>query len=318
LRILVLGAGGIGGYVGAWLVKAGADVSFLVRPARAEKLRREGLRLESKYGNASLEVRALTAEEMHPEHDLAVLTCKSYDLNEAVEAVAPGLAPSGAVLPLLNGLSHIDTLNARFGRERVLGGSTRIASMMKPDGTVHQLFDNREVIFGEQDGAMSERVLTIRDIGNRAPGLEMLAVPDVMQQMWNKLCFLGTGGSMYTLMRANLGEINRGSAEGRRLFQQLFATAVDVARANGYPPDQAFIDRTAQMFTRTDSTLASSLARDVEDGNRTEGEHIIGFLLRGAQAAGLDDTILACAYANLKAYEQRREAGRLPGRGGMP
>ena len=312
MRILILGAGAIGGYVGGWLASVGADVTFLLRGRRLDHIREHGLSIESKHGNLALPVRTVSAGELKPEHDLLLVACKSYDLDAAMDAVSGGLAPDGVVLPLLNGIEHIDTLNARFGPGRVLGGATRIATNLDPDGTIRALFENREVVFGEQDGTLSKRVEEFRAIAAGARGLEVQASPAIMGEMWQKLAFLGTGATMYCLMRANLGEILRGSPEGQAIFHRLFDTVVAVARHEGHELSNEFINRTRKSFERRESTLASSMLRDLEAGRPTEGEHITGFLLRRVRAAGLDDTVLACAYAHLKAYEQRRAAGRLP------
>ncbi len=313
MKILVLGAGAIGGYVGGWLAEAGADVTFLLRARRLAQIRENGLRIESKYGNLALDVHAVGAGGLKPEHDLLVLACKAYDLEEAVQGAAPGLAPQGAILPLLNGMEHIETLNARFGAGRVLGGSTRIATNLDPDGVIRALFDNREIVFGEQDGTMSPRVEEFAAIAKNAAGLDVEASADVLGAMWQKLAFLGTGATMYCLMRANLGEILRGSPEGQIIFHKLFDTVVSIARHEGHDLPAEFVTRTKKMFERRESTLASSMARDIEAGRPTEGDHVTGFLLRRARAAGIDDTILACAYAHMKAYDERRAAGRLPG-----
>lgn len=122
MKILVLGAGGMGGYYGARLIEAGADATFLVRPQRAVALARDGLRVQSELGNFEGAVRTVTADEVGAGHDLVLLACKTYDLDAAIDAIAPAIAGGAAVLPLLNGLSAYDTLDRRFGRDRVLGG----------------------------------------------------------------------------------------------------------------------------------------------------------------------------------------------------
>ena len=313
MKILVLGAGAIGGYVGGWLASVGADVTFLLRGKRLDHIREHGLTVESKHGNLALPVKSVSAAELRPEHDLLILANKAYDLDTAMDAASPGLAPRGAVLPLLNGMTHIDTLNQRLGRDRVLGGTTRIATNLDEDGTIRALFENRDIVFGEQDGTLSARVQEFRAIAAGAAGLDVQASPTIMLAMWEKLAFLGTGATMYCLMRANLGEILRGSPEGQMIFHKLFDTIVQIARHDGHALPEEFVTRTRTMFERRESTLASSMLRDVEAGRPTEGEHITGYLLRRCRAAGLDDTILACAYAHLKAYDERRAAGRLPG-----
>src|SRR5215470_2835416 len=108
VRILVLGAGGIGGYFGGRLAEAGADVTFLVRPRRREQIAREGLRIESPLGNATIAAKTVLAEELKPEYDLVLFTCKAYDLDSAMEAIAPAVGPKCAVLPVLNGVAHYE------------------------------------------------------------------------------------------------------------------------------------------------------------------------------------------------------------------
>jgi 2-dehydropantoate 2-reductase len=316
MRILVLGAGALGGYFGGRLVQAGADVTFLVRPARQAQLARDGLRIESRHGNARLELRTVRAETVRPEHDLVLLTCKAYDLDTAMAAIEPGLEANAAVLPVLNGISHMETLNERFGRGAVLGGVAKIGASLTADGVVRHLDDNREIIFGEQDGPVSRRCEALRDAFAAAPGVQAAAVPDIMRQMWEKLIMLGTMASATCLMRANVGEILRGSPEGGALLRRMLQDTIEIARAAGYPPTEGFLTQLRAMLGNEASTANASMLRDLEAGGRVEAEHITGYLLRRAREHGIGDTLLAIAYAHLKSYEQRRAAGRLPGASG--
>ncbi len=313
MRILVLGAGALGGYFGGRLVQAGADVTFLVRPARQAQLARDGLCIESRHGNARLEVRTVRAEAVRPEHDLVLLTCKAYDLDAAMAAIEPGLAAHGAVLPVLNGISHMEVLNERFGRGAVLGGVAKIGAMLTADGVVRHLNDECEIVFGEQDGSVSARCVALRNAFAAAPGVHVKAVPDIMRQMWEKLIMLGTMASVTCLMRANVGEILRGSPEGGAMLRRLLQDTIEIARASGHPPAEAFVAEVRAMLGREASTMNASMLRDLEAGGRVEADHITGYLLRRAREHGIDDTLLAIAYAHLKSYEQRRGAGRLPG-----
>src|SRR5688572_25116359 len=115
MRLLVLGAGGIGGYFGGRLAAAGTDVTFLVRPKRRAQIERDGLRIISPAGDLTLPVRTVGADELTPAYDLVLLTCKAYDLDSAMEAIAPAMNGGCAVVPMLNGISHIDRLSERFG-----------------------------------------------------------------------------------------------------------------------------------------------------------------------------------------------------------
>lgn len=308
MKILVLGAGAIGGYVGGRLVESGADVTFLVRDRRRDQLARDGLRIESQYGDAALSVKAIGAADVQPDHDLALLTCKAYDIHTALDAVAPGLAPRGVVLPVLNGLGHMDLLNDRFGRERVLGGTVKISVALTPEGVVKHLNDWRWITFGEQEGGMSERVERLRAAFAKTTGIEPRATATVMQEMWEKLVHLATAAGMTCLMRANVGQIVR-TPDGAALFRDFLDISCEVARRCGYPPREDFVRNYRDLFSQTDSTYATSMLRDIEKGGPTEGDQIVGFMLAKARGCGVDDRLLTIAYTHLKAYEERR-AGR--------
>src|SRR5262245_39556874 len=160
-RILVLGAGGTGVYFGGRLAESGADVTFLVREGRRKLLREQGLRIESPFGDAQMAVKTVVGPEVAPIYDAVILTCKAYDLDAAITAIAPAVAPTGYVLPFLNGVAHIDDLNEKFGRHRVLGGTAKIQATIAPDGTIRQFNDWRTLTIGEQSGEMTERVRTL-------------------------------------------------------------------------------------------------------------------------------------------------------------
>lgn len=309
LKILVLGAGSIGGYFGGRLAEAGADVTFLVRPARQALLQAQGLRLLSPFGDATLAVRSVTVAEPAA-YDLILLTCKAYDLAEAVAAIRPALAPEGAVLPLLNGIAHLALLNDSFGRARVLGGSARIQATLTADGAIRQFNDWRFLTVGEQRGGLSPRVQAIAALFHAAKGAECEAVPDILQRMWEKLVHLSTAATLTCLMRANVGEILQSEA-GPALFRQTLETAAAIAAAQGHPPSDAFMANYRKLFADRSSAYATSMLRDIERQGRTEADHIVGFMLRQARAAGIEPGLLLPAQAHLQAYEARRQAGRL-------
>ncbi|WP_419898889.1 2-dehydropantoate 2-reductase [Roseomonas sp. USHLN139] len=308
-RILVLGAGGIGGYFGGRLVQAGEDVTFLLRPARQAALA-QGLRLQSPFGDATLPLRSITAESPPDAFDLVLLTCKAYDLEAAIAAVAPRLAPGGAVLPLLNGIAHLERLNEVFGAARVLGGTARIQATRTADGAIRQFNDWRFLTIGEQDGRMSDRVTGFAALFDEAVGAECEAVPDILQRMWEKLVHLATAAAMTCLMRAHVGEI-LAAEDGAALFVETLQQSAAIAAAAGHPPGDAFMASYAAIFADRRSQYATSMLRDVERGGPTEAEHIIGFMHRRALAAGIAAPVLRLALAHLQAYAARREGGRL-------
>ena len=314
MRILVLGAGALGGYFGGRLLEAGADLAFLVRPRRRAQLRADGLVIESPFGALRRRpVAALAPEEAAPGWDLMLLACKAYDLEEAIAAIRPAVDARTAVLPVLNGLSHIETLQREFGAERVLGGLAKIQATLAPDGTVRHLNDWRYLTFGETDGRMSPRVRALAELCARAaPGVVAEAVPDVMARMWEKLVHLGTSAIGTVLLRANVGEIARAPG-GVALLHRLLERNAAIAAAHGHPVREAFLEEYRGVFADPASAYSTSMLRDLEAGGRIESDHILGFLLEAARRAGVPEALHEAAFIHAKAFEQRRDAGRLPG-----
>lgn len=307
-KILVVGVGGIGGYFGGRLAESGQDVTFLVRDARRRLLAEQGLRIDSPFGDARLAVATVAADELTPSFELVILACKAYDLDAAVADLEPALAPHGCVLPFLNGLAHIDALNQRFGQHRVLGGTAKIQSTLLPDGTVKQFNDWRTLTFGEQSGELTPRVQQLVAAFNAARGVEALAVQDIVQRMWDKLVHLSTAATMTCLMRANVGEIVR-TPHGRELFLDQLHCSAAIAAHNGYRPSAGFMQTWEETFSQRDSQYATSMLRDIERGGRTEVDHVLGYMLHKAVAAGIPHQTLKLAYTHIKAYEQRLASG---------
>jgi 2-dehydropantoate 2-reductase len=258
-------------------------------------------------------VRTLAAEEASPGWDAVLLSCKAYDLDDAIAAIRPAVDGRTAILPVLNGLSHVDRLAEAFGPGRVLGGLAKIQATLAPDGTVRQLNDWRWITFGEPDGAMSDRVRAIEAAFAPAKGVVAQAVPDIMARMWEKLVHLGTSAIGTVLMRANVGEIAR-SPGGTAFLHRLLDRNASIAAANGHPVRDAFIAEFRALFADPASAYGTSMLRDIEAGNRIEADHVLGFLLETARRAGIPDEAHEAAFLHAKAYEQRRAAGRLPGR----
>src|SRR5687768_5755362 len=168
MKILVLGAGAIGGYFGGRLAQAGADVTFLVRPKRREQLARDGLVIESPVGSLKLPVKTVAAGELEPGYGAILFTCKAYDLDSAMDAIAPAVQGDVVIVPLLNGIAHLERLDARFGARRVMGGTAHINVTLKPDGTVWHGDALQNMIFGERDRTKSPRALALDAITKKA------------------------------------------------------------------------------------------------------------------------------------------------------
>ena len=306
MKMLMLGAGGVGGYFGARLIEAGADVSFLVRPARKALIAEHGLRVESPYGDLHLQPRCVTAAELAPEYELLMLAPKAYDLDSAIDAIAPALGPDGFVLPLLNGMTHMERLDRRFGRERVLGGIAHIAGELTADGVVRQLNRIHSLTAGGRDDVTQAVARRFIDICQPACFDKVLA-DDIEALLWEKWVFLATLAGITTLMRAPIGDIVA-TRDGETLVRRLYAECLSVAQAAGKPVRAEGQAWALELMTEQGSAFTASMLRDLQAGQRTEHEHVLGELLRLASEHDCDMPLLAAAFAHMQVRSAAREA----------
>ena len=308
MRILVIGAGALGGYFGARLLAAGRDVTFLVRPKRAEALAKGGLVVKSKAGDLHLpSPPTVTSERLNGQYDLMILTCKAYDLDGAIESFAPAVDENTVIIPLLNGMRHLDVLNARFGEKNVFGGQCIISATLSGDGEILHLTDLHTLSFGEQNGARSERRAETVSALSGANFLAEIS-DNILQDMWEKWVFIATAAGSTCLMRASIGDTVAAGASG--VVMKLLDECSEIAAKEGFEPRPGSIERARSIFTTPGSPLMASMLRDIERGAPTEGDHILGDLL-GRGAGGGVPILLSTAYAHVKSYEARhaREAG---------
>ncbi|HEX6806874.1 MAG TPA: 2-dehydropantoate 2-reductase [Gemmatimonadaceae bacterium] len=302
MRILVVGAGAVGGYFGGRLLEAGRDATFLVRPKRAAELARTGLVIQSRLGNVCRDAPTVTADALSAPYDLVLLSCKSYDLDDAIASFAPAVGPDTMILPCLNGMQHLDTLDARFGAPHVLGGLCFISATRGPHGEIVHLNENHTLSYGERDGARSPRVERIAQTFAGA-NFDARASDTIVQEMWEKWVFIATGAGLTCLMRATVGDIV--AAGGADIAAALLNECAAIAERAGVPVRPAAAERGRATFTAPGSTLAASMLRDMESGGRTEADHIIGALLRLARDQR-DCPLLRLAFVHLRSYEARR------------
>ncbi len=313
MKILVLGAGAVGGYFGGRMAEAGADVSFQVRPARAELLARTGLRIASKFGDVVLQPKCVTEATVGGDYDVILLTAKAYDLASAVEAIAPAMAgvdgkKRGYVLPMLNGISHLQVLDARFGRERVLGGVAYIASTLAPDGEIRHLNDFHRMVFGPRvpsQGAVCAALAAALNGAHLPVKFDWKQLDNVEQAMWDKWVLLATLAGITCLMRAPVGDIVA-TGSGEKLTLALLSECAAAAKASGFPTPEPVFANYRGMLTQKGSAFSASMLRDVESGGQAEGDHILGALLETARRHALATPVLEIAATHLEAYAARK------------
>jgi 2-dehydropantoate 2-reductase len=305
MRILVLGAGATGGYFGGRLLEAGRDVTFLVRPRRAAELAEHGLVIRGPQGNAKLRPSVLTADQLREPYDLVILACKAYGLEQAIEAIAPAVGRKTTILPLLNGMRHFETLDARFGAERVLGGLCSIAVTLGAKGLIDHLGQMHVLRFGERTAELSPRIGAVQALFE---GSKLDAKPsrDVMQALWEKWVMLASLAGMTCLMRASIGDIVAAAPHGAKLMLQMLDECAAVAAAYGHAPRPAVLDDTRGMLTQAGSGFTASMLRDIENHNPVEADHILGDMIERGREVAVFTSLLEIAHCHLKAYENRR------------
>lgn len=307
MRILVLGAGALGGYFGAKLLEGGADVEFLVRPGRAAQLREHGLVVKTQEGEIRRPVKTVQGGGIVRPYDAVLLSCKAYDLDAAMTAIAPAVGGNCLIAPVLNGVRHVDALAARFGSRHVLGGLTAVNAVLTPEGEIVQSPVRIEMTgFGELDGSVSERCLALQK-AFAAGGMKADASASIMASMWTKFAAFASVATIATLTRARAGAIAR-AASSRGLVEAVLAEISAVAKAEGYPPPDGVKDAVRGLYSQVDSTYAPSILVDMESGRTTEGEHTIGDLEDRARKHGIKAPILTAARCNLEIYEAQRAA----------
>ncbi|MDR2710254.1 MAG: ketopantoate reductase family protein [Burkholderiales bacterium] len=313
MRILIVGAGAIGGYFGARLLEAGRDVTFLVRPSRAAALAQHGLIVRSPRGDVNLShPPCVVTGQLKTTFDAILLSCKAYDLPDAIEAIAPAVSAQTMIVPLLNGMQHLDALAARFDKANLLGGLCFISVDRDEQGAVIHYNNTDTLMFGELDGSASERAqqlaAVLMDAGFDAR-LSASPNPNILHEMWEKWVFIAAAAGMTCLMRSAVGDYV--AAGGAELAQRLIDECYAIAAHNGHPAREPAVTRAQKMLAAEGSPFMASMLRDVERGAPTEAEHLLGDLWRRRPpqngATMIDErSVLYLAYTHLKAYEARR------------
>jgi 2-dehydropantoate 2-reductase len=307
MRILVVGAGAVGGYFGGRLTEAKRDVTFLVRVRRAEEIGAEGLQIVSPHGNLTLHPKTVTTAQIDGPYDAILLGVKSYALPGAMNDFAAAVGPETMILPVLNGMRHIELLSARFGKNAVLGGVCLVATEIDEEGRIQQLADFQSLTYGELDGNSTPRLEKV-DEALRGAGFDAAISGHILHDMWEKWVQIAAVGTLTCLMRGNIGEIVSVPG-GTELSLSALRECSAIASACGQRPSDDFLrQQSAQLTTR--SQLTSSMYRDLKRGAPVEVDAILGDLLEYGQKHGLTTPILQAAFVSLSIYQRGRDQAK--------
>ena len=302
MRILVVGAGAVGGYFGGRLVQAGRDVTFLARAKRAQEINAKGLQIVSPHGDLTLHPKNATADQIDKPYELILLAVKSYALSGAMDDFAPAVGPGTMILPVLNGMRHLDLLIARFGKNVVLGGVCLVATEIDQEGRIQQLADIQTITYGELDGQRTQRLQQLDETFDGA-GFDASSSDHIMADMWQKWVLLATLGSITCLLRGNIGEI-AAIPGGADLSLAALRECSGIASGCGYPQSDGFLGRQTVQLTTLGSHLTSSMYRDLKKGAPVEVDTILGDLFERGQKHGLATPILQAAFVSLSIYQR--------------
>ena len=304
MRFLIVGAGSIGGYFGARLAQAGEDVTFLVRPKRAQALREAGLQVESPYGDVTIAPQLVTADTLKTTYDVVILAVKAYGLEQSIRDMAQAIGPGSMILPLLNGMRHLDKLRDAFGADKLLGGLCKISTTLDAAGRVLQFGRMQDLVYGEMDGSKTPRIQELDRALTKAIAGSRLS-PNILQEMWEKWAMLSSLAAITCLMRASTGAVEAAPG-GRDFINAILDEVVATIGAASAPLGDAFVADVRAMLTEKGSPRTASMFRDLSQGFPVEADQILGDLVARAKAAGIATPLLGAAYTHLAVYEAKR------------
>lgn len=301
MKILVVGAGALGGYFGGRLLEKGEDVTFLVREKRKAQLDVNGLNVESVNGNMMMKVKTLLAGEKSNFFDVIILSTKAYHLEGAIENIRPYVGEQTMVLPILNGIEHISALIDAFGEERVIGGLCAIEATLDQTGKVIQDSLLHEFVYGERNGEKTERILKLQEVfsGTKA---DFRLSENIEQEMWHKYLFISTVAGVTSLFRSPMGPI-REQKYGKLVIQSVLHEAATIMRALEAPLSDKVEELLMERINKLGYKMKASLFKDMEKQLPIEADHFFGYLLEQAEACGVNARAIETVYANLKLYE---------------
>lgn len=299
MRIVVMGAGGVGGYFGARLAQAGHDVSFIARGPHLEALQCKGLTVKSVLGDAQLKVKVFADPQHAGEADVVLFAVKLWDTESAAEQLRP-IVKNGVVIPFQNGVESIDRLRKILPEKSVMGGSAYIATRIAAPGVIEHTGTMARLRFGPVLAPQRPAAEALLAACKKA-GINAELSDDIVLVNWEKFVFLVAMSGTTTLARAPLGVV-RGDADLRWMFEQTMREAWTIARQRGIKLPEDFVEKHMAFAETLPAEMRASMLHDLEAGNRLEAPWLCGAVVRMAREAGIDAPVNRAIYAALKPY----------------
>ena len=297
MKILILGAGAIGGFFGAHLMKSGANVSFLVREKRKDELKKSGINIFSINGELKVNPKLLDKNLSGQHFDVIILTNKSYDLIESIREIKPYVNKT-VIIPLLNGMAHYEILDKEFGKEKIFGGTAYISTAMNNYGSIQQITSRASIKFGPRTQKNINIANEFYEICKETE-FECDFSDHIELDLWRKYVLIGATAASTVLFQKPLGEISA-TTYGKSLIIEIHEECKKIVLSKGYDIGIEATNYNLKLITDKDSLLKASMLRDFESGKKTECEHILGYLIDLAERNNIQCDLIKAAHTRIQ------------------
>jgi len=285
MRIAFMGSGGLGGYFGARLALAGADVTFIARGEHLEAMQRHGLSVEGPEPFQTPQVRAVQDPQLAGVQDFVLFCVKLWDTEEALRLIRPMVGLSTTIISFQNGVLKDELLRTAYEPTRIMGGVAYVATTIDRPGVIRQTGPMQRLIFGEFDGTLSQRAEALLDACLKG-GIKAEISTDILRDIWQKYVFLVGLSGTTTTMRSRIGPI-RTNPQTRAFLLDVMREVVAVGRAHGVNLDEDYADQRLAFADGVAPDMTSSMHHDLERGSRLEVRWLSGGVVALGQQVGV-------------------------------
>lgn len=305
MKFAVFGTGAVGGYFGGKLAQAGADVTFIARGKHLDAIRESGLRVDSVNGDfVAHPVKATNAPQSIGVVDVIILAIKAWQLDDAISQMSPLIGASTLILPLLNGIEHMEKLVNAFGREHVIGGVCRISASIAGPAYIKHVGIDPYIAYGELSGVKSERISSLHSAFKNISGITAEARENIELAMWEKYLLICAFSGVGAVTRAPVG-LFRSIPESRALFRHVMEEVALVANSRGVDLTEKSVQSVMDRIDLTQPDTMASMQKDIIEGRPSELESQIGAIVRMARAADVSVPTNVFIYASLLPQEKK-------------
>ena len=302
MKILIMGTGGVGGYYGGLLAQQGNDVTFVARGEHLKAMQNEGLKVKSVHGDFTVSPAQATDDPATVGTvDLVLFCVKTYNTDDAAQAIRPAVGPQTSVMSLQNGIDAAERIGKVIGEEHVIGGATWLSSAVEAPGVIKQISQFRRIVFGEMAGGMSERIQSIYEV-LKSTGITVEVSENIQKILWTKFVFISAASSLGSLTRLPMGD-HRSVPETRKVISGVMQEVEAVAHAAGVTLDPDVVQKSLEFMDSAAPHIKPSMQLDVETGRRTELESMVGVIGRKGRQLGVPTPVADFVYASLLPVE---------------